>query len=113
MNKSQQLLSDIVVYNKYAKYNPELQRRETWDEIINRYETMMIKRYPMLKNEIEKNIQFIYDRKILPSMRMLQFSGEAIEKNEARGFNCSYLPIDHYKAFSETMFLLLSGCGRI
>lgn len=111
MNKSQQLLSDIVVYNKYAKYLPELNRRETWDEIITRYKNMMVKRYPMLKKEIETNIKFIYDKKVLPSMRMLQFSGIAIEKNESRGFNCSFLPVNDYRAFSETMFLLLSGVG--
>ena len=111
MNKSQELLSDIVVYNKYAKYLPEITRRESWSEIIGRYEKMMLKKYPNLKKEIEKNIVFLYDKKVLPSMRMLQFSGAAIEKNEARGYNCSYLPIDSYKAFSETMFLLLSGCG--
>jgi len=111
MNKSQKLLSDIVVYTKYAKYNPQLKRRETWEEIVMRYETMMKKKYPQLHDEIENNIKLIYKKEVLPSMRMCQFSGIAIEKNEARGYNCSYLPVNDYRAFSETMFLLLSGCG--
>ena len=111
MNKSQLLLSETVVYTKYAKYIPELQRRETWDEIVARYEGMMVNKYPQLKQEIYKNVKFIYDRKILPSMRALQFGGSAMEKNEARGYNCAYLPVDHHYAFSEIMFLLLGGTG--
>jgi ribonucleoside-triphosphate reductase len=111
MNKSQLLLSEVVVYTKYAKYIPELKRRETWDEIVSRYEQMMIKKYPELKDDIYKYGQQIHDRKVLPSMRALQFGGAAIEKNEARGYNCAYLPIDHHYAFSEIMFLLLGGTG--
>lgn len=106
-----QLLSDIVVYNKYAKYNKTLKRRETWEEIVDRYKNMMIKKYPTLSEEIVNNIQFIYDKKVLPSMRALQFAGAAIEKNESRINNCAYLPIDDYRAFSEVMFLLLGGTG--
>ena len=43
MNKTQEILSEVVVYNKYAKYVPELKRRETWSEIVDRYINMMIK----------------------------------------------------------------------
>lgn len=108
---TQDLLSDIVVYNKYAKYIPKLKRRETWDEIIERYITMMVKKYPVLEEEIRQNSRFIYQKDILPSMRALQFAGTAIEKNEARIYNCSYMPMDDYRAFSELMFLLLGGTG--
>lgn len=110
---SVQVLSDITVYNKYAKYIPELQRRETWDEICDRYENMMIKRYQndIPEEIIKTNMLFVREKKILPSMRALQFAGPAIEKNEARIYNCAYLPVDHYAAFSETMFLLLGGTG--
>lgn len=105
------ILSDIVVYNKYAKYLPSLQRRETWNDIITRYLSMMIKKYPKLSDEIMLKGQFLYQKKVLPSMRALQFAGAAIEKNEARGYNCSYMPINDYRAFSELMFLLLGGTG--
>lgn len=111
MNKTQQLLSDVVVYNKYAKYIPELKRRETWEEIVQRYVDMMVKKYPNMKEEIIEKSTFLFDRKVLPSMRALQFAGPAIEKNEARIYNCSYLPMDDYRAFSELMFLLLGGTG--
>lgn len=104
-------LSDVTVFSKYAKYIPEVGRRETWDEIVDRYEVMMWRKYPTLKGEISDNIEFIRQKKVLPSMRALQFAGPALEVNNARGFNCAYLPIDNYHAFSETMFLLLGGSG--
>ena len=99
------------MFSKYAKYLPEVGRRETWDEIVDRYEIMMFKKYPMLKEDIQKNIIWIREKKVLPSMRALQFAGPALEVNNARGFNCAYLPIDSYHAFSEVMFLLLGGSG--
>ena len=111
INESINILSDVVVFNKYAKYLPKLQRRETYEEIIDRYTTMMLKRYPKLNSEIRNNSKFIYDKKVLPSMRALQFAGQAIEKTESRIYNCCYLPIDDYRAFSEVMFLLLGGTG--
>jgi ribonucleoside-diphosphate reductase alpha chain len=106
-----QALSSITVFSKYAKYIPELKRRETWDEIVDRYETMMIKKYPYLEESIKTSIPMIRDKKILPSMRALQFAGAAAEVNNARIYNCCFLPIDSIHSFSETMFLLLGGTG--
>ena len=104
-------LSRIVTFNKYAKYLPQLNRRETYDEIIMRYVQMMVDKYPHLVYKIVNQAQYIFDKKVLPSMRALQFSGPAIQKNEARIYNCCYLPIDDYRAFGEIMFLLLGGTG--
>jgi ribonucleoside-diphosphate reductase alpha chain len=111
VHPSVSILSDITVYNKYAKYIPELERRETWDEIVTRNKDMHISKFPNLKDEIEKAYELVYAKKILPSMRSLQFAGKPIEINNARIYNCAYLPVDDYRSFSETMFLLLSGCG--
>ena len=104
-------LSKLTVFSKYAKYIPELKRRETWDEIVDRYEAMMIKKYPMLEQSIKDSIVFIREKKVLPSMRALQFAGPAAEVNNARIYNCCYLPMDSVHSFSETMFLLLGGTG--
>ena len=109
MNKSQQILSDITVHMKYAKYIPELNRRETWEELVTRNKEMHQKKYPQLKDQIEEVYTLVYDKKVLPSMRSLQFSGKPIEISPNRLYNCSYLPIDSIDAFNETMFLLLSG----
>ena len=111
MNISQEILSDIVVYNKYAKYLPSKQRRETWKELVTRNKKMHLAKFPELKDEIEETYKLVYDKKVLPSMRSLQFAGKPIAINNSRIFNCSYLPIDDWRSFSEIMFLLLSGCG--
>jgi ribonucleoside-diphosphate reductase alpha chain len=96
---------------KYAKYSPEKNRRETWEELVTRNKEMHQTKFPQLKNEIEEAYKLVYDKKVLPSMRSLQFAGKPIELNNARIFNCSFLPLDDWRSFSEIMFLLLSGCG--
>jgi ribonucleoside-diphosphate reductase alpha chain len=96
---------------KYAKFLPEKERRETWEELVTRNKEMHQKKYPHLKEEIEEVYKMVYDKKILPSMRSLQFGGRPIEISPNRVYNCAYLPIDHIDAFSETMFLLLGGTG--
>jgi ribonucleoside-triphosphate reductase len=111
MNVEQSILSDITTYLKYAKYNPEKQRREVWGELVDRNKSMHLKKFPQLSEEIEWAYKFVYDKKVLPSMRSMQFAGKPIEINNTRVFNCSYLPIDDLASFSEIMFLLLSGCG--
>ena len=106
-----QALSSITVFSKYAKYLPELKRRETWEEIVSRYQDMMIAKYPSLEIAIRNSGEYIKQKKVLPSMRALQFAGPAMEVNNARGYNCAYHPIDSLYGFSETMFLLLGGSG--
>ena len=111
MQVNHKILSDIVVWSKYAKYIDSAQRRETWDEIITRNMEMHIRKFPQLEKLIRTNYELVYEKKVLPSMRSLQFGGKPVEVNNARLFNCSYLHIDDYRAFNETMFLLLSGTG--
>ena len=111
MEVSNQILSEITVYMKYAKYVPELNRRETWEELVTRNKAMHKKTFPNLKEEIEEKYKLVYDKKVLPSMRSLQFGGKPIEISPNRIYNCAYLPIDSIDAFSETMFLLLGGTG--
>ena len=111
MELSNEILSDITVHMKYARFRPELHRRETWEELVTRNKEMHIKKYPHLEAEIEETYKFVYDKKILPSMRSLQFGGKPIEISPNRIYNCAYLPIDDWRAFGEVMFLLLGGTG--
>ena len=111
MELSNQILSEITVYMKYAKYIPELNRRETWNELVTRNKNMHIKKYPKLKEQIEETYKLVYEKKVLPSMRSLQFGGKPIEISPNRVYNCAYLPIDHIESFNEIMFLLLGGTG--
>jgi ribonucleoside-diphosphate reductase alpha chain len=111
MDLSVSILSEIISYLKYARFLPELQRRETWEEIVFRNKNMHIRSYPQLRKQIETAYKFVYDKKVLPSMRSLQFAGKPIEITPTRLYNCCYLPMDHPDAFCEVMFLLLCGTG--
>jgi len=111
MDVTQEILSEITTYMKYAKFVPALNRRETWQELVTRNKEMHQAKFPKLHDEIEEAYKLVYDKKVLPSMRSLQFAGKPIELNNARIFNCSFLPLDDWRSFSEIMFLLLSGCG--
>lgn len=108
---STKILSDITVYMKYARYLPEQKRRETWDELVTRNMEMHLKKFPELKKEIKANYKFVYDKKVLPSMRSMQFAGKPIEISPNRIFNCAYAPVDDWRVFGEIMFLLLGGTG--
>ena len=111
MDASQKILSNLTVYMKYSKYNSSLKRRETWAELVDRNMNMHIKKYPKLKNEIKEAYKLVNSKKVLPSMRSMQFGGKPIEISPNRMYNCAYLPIDHLDSFAETMFLLLGGTG--
>lgn len=112
MDKSQKILSDIVVFNKYSKFIPEINRRETWEEICERNMVMHIRKFPQLKEEIKQVYKdFVFTKKVLPSMRSMQFAGLPIELNNSRIFNCAYAPVDHPVVFAEAMHLLLGGTG--
>jgi ribonucleoside-diphosphate reductase alpha chain len=111
MELSAEILSNITTHMKYAKYLPMELRRENWQELVSRNEEMHVRKYPQIKSEIREAYKFVYDKKVLPSMRAMQFSGKPIEITPSRIFNCAYLPVDDWRAFSETMFLLLGGTG--
>jgi ribonucleoside-triphosphate reductase (thioredoxin) len=111
MELSTQILSDITVHMKYAKYMPELQRRETWDELVERNMQMHIKKYPQIEDEIRENYKLVFNKKVLPSMRSMQFAGKPIEVSPNRVYNCAFAPVDDWRVFSEIMFLLLGGTG--
>tara|TARA_Y100000593_G_scaffold95018_1_gene198349 strand:+ start:6046 stop:7905 length:1860 start_codon:yes stop_codon:yes gene_type:complete len=111
MNTANKILSDITVHMKYARFLPDKNRRETWEELVTRNKQMHLKKFPNLAFEIEEAYKFVYDKKILPSMRSMQFAGKPIEISPNRIFNCAYCPIDDYRVFGEIMFLLLGGTG--
>ena len=105
------ILSDITVHMKYARYLTNLQRRENWYELVTRNKEMHIKKFPRLQDTIDWAYQYVYSKKVLPSMRSMQFGGKPIDVSPNRIFNCAYAPIDHMKVFGEVMFLLLGGTG--
>ena len=112
MEPDKRALSDITVFNKYAKFIPSLGRRENYQEIIVRNKEMHQRKYPLIAHEIEDVYNsHVSTKRVLPSMRSLQFGGRPIELSENRIFNCAYMPAEDYHFFSELMFLLLGGTG--
>lgn len=111
VNKSNKLLSEIVAYRTYAKYLKTFSRRESLEETINRNLSMYLEKYPKLSRDIIKAFKQVHDFNVMPSMRSLQFGGEAISRNNVRLFNCSFANITYPRIFAEALFLLLSGTG--
>ncbi len=111
MKLEKQILSEITVYMKYARYLPDKNRRENWDELVTRNMEMHIKKFPNLEAEIRKAYDYVYRKRVLPSMRSMQFAGKPIEISPNRVFNCAYAPVDDLRVFGEIMFLLLGGTG--
>ena len=118
MTPDRSILSDITVHMKYARFKPEEERRETWSEIVERNKAMHVEKFNLLynnniefKNMLDNTYNLIHQKKVLPSMRSMQFGGKAIEVSNNRVYNCAFMPIDSINAFSEAMFLLLGGTG--
>jgi len=104
-------ISDYIHASKYARYIPELQRREVFKETVARVEDMHIGRFPEMTAEINEAFDVVREKRVLPSMRSMQFGGAAVLANNNRLYNCSFTLVDRFEAFSEALFLLLSGCG--
>lgn len=112
--KALEVLSEVIANMKYARYLPAKKRRETWPEIVDRVKQMHLRKFkdnPAICHDIHWAFQFVLARKVLPAMRTLQFGGLAMELNNMRGFNCTYTSIQSALAFSELMYVLLSGAG--
>ena len=97
--------------SRYARYLPEEQRRETWRETVNRYLDFWVNKEKLTRKEADSLFDDIHNLEVMPSMRALMTAGEALERDNVAGFNCSYLPIDHPKAFDEMMYVLMCGTG--
>ena len=110
------LYSQFIYKSRYSRYLPKQNRRENWEETINRYLDFM-------ENHLQEKHQYdikpirsrlfdaIHDLKVMPSMRSLMTAGKALERDNTCGYNCSFLPVDDPKAFDEAMFVLLCGTG--
>jgi ribonucleoside-diphosphate reductase alpha chain len=133
-------MQDFIAISRYARYSPDLRRRETWMEAVDRVRDMHLAHYAdaslgdaalaalsagevssdelsqlgrlgRLHEAIRAAFAAAARREVLPSMRSLQFGGEAILKKHARIYNCAFTYIDRLDAFRETLYLLLCGCG--
>lgn len=105
-------MSDLVIYTKYANYMPEYGRRQNWDECVDVVKNMHVRKYPHLESKIVDIFDnYVKTKKVLPSMRSIQFGGLPIELANNRIYNCAYVAVDSIEVFSEAMFSLLCGTG--
>jgi ribonucleoside-diphosphate reductase alpha chain len=104
-------VQDYMLASRYARYLPELGRRETFAEAVGRVRDMHVRRYPAAEEDIHWAFDQVLDRRCLPSMRSMQFAGPAIERNHARMYNCTFGICDRLEFFRDGLFLLLCGTG--
>lgn len=105
------MIDEYVFKSKYARFNQNLQRRETWEEAVDRMMDMHLKRFPQLATEIEECSRAMKAKEITGSQRALQFGGSAIEEKNMRMYNCVSSYADRPRFFAESLWLLLCGCG--
>tara|TARA_Y100000389_G_scaffold120282_1_gene117512 strand:- start:1949 stop:3832 length:1884 start_codon:yes stop_codon:yes gene_type:complete len=108
------LYQQYIHKSRYARYLPELKRREHWDETVDRFVSFVASKISnnVLTTEVRNNIKnAIVDMKVMPSMRAMMTAGLALDRDNTAGYNCSYLPIDDAKAFDEAMVILMNGTG--
>lgn len=102
-----ELLSDFILVSKYLRYNDKLQRRETWDEAIDRVLEMFYRRTPKSAHDLVKDIEEpLRQKRVMPSMRCLQYAGPALERVNMRMYNCfqrdtQFVTTDGVKSFED------------
>lgn len=111
MSADKDAMSEYVFMSRYSRHIARRNRRETWHEAVDRVKDMHINKYPMISEEIAWAFEQVRDKRVLPSMRSMQFGGKPIEDKNSRLYNCTYSVADRIEFFRETMYLLLTGCG--
>jgi ribonucleoside-diphosphate reductase alpha chain len=97
--------------SRYARWLPEQSRRETWEETVYRYVQFWRDREQITVREGKKIYDAIHNLEVMPSMRCMMTAGQALDKDNVAGFNCSYLHIDSPRSFDELMYVLMCGTG--
>ncbi len=109
MSNKMDAYQQYIAKSRYARYIPEEKRRETWEETVDRYINYWGDKLP--EKDAKEARQAMINLEVMGSMRALMTAGEALDRDNVAGFNCSYLPIDHPKAFDEMMYVLMCGTG--
>jgi ribonucleoside-triphosphate reductase len=112
-NTSTPLYSQFIHLSRYSRWLDEENRRETWEETVSRYIEFFRTHTSVEVSDAEWDFikSSIIRLRAMPSMRALMTAGKALERDHVAGYNCSYLPIDHMRAFDELMYILMCGTG--
>ena len=101
----------FIAASRYARWQDDEGRRETWEETVDRYIGFFVGRGQLDATTAAELREAIVNLDVMPSMRALMTAGKALDRDNVAGFNCSYLPIDHPRAFDELMYILMCGTG--
>ncbi len=108
-------IANYIHLSKYARHREDLGRREVYAETVERVKDMHIRKYSdkgaAITEDIIRAFQLVHEKKVLPSMRSMQFAGPAMFAHNARMYNCAFTLVDRPRVFQETFYLLLCGCG--
>ena len=105
------IYQSVIASSRYARFIPELKRRETWEETIDRMVTYLKSKNKGLDKEFKEIREAVLNLEIMPSMRLMMSAGEACERDNIAAYNCSYLAINNKRAFSEALYILMNGTG--
>jgi len=105
------LYEDYIAISRYARYLPDLQRRETWEETVDRYMNYFIDKFSLSGTLPDKLSEAIKSKEVMPSMRCLMTAGEALERDNICGYNCAYVAVDHIRVFGESLYIQMNGTG--
>lgn len=112
-NPFNSLYQEIIYKSRYAKWIEEENRRENWDETVDRlvdYYVSATKPWPS-QEIIDEVRKAIYNLEVMPSMRALMTAGPALDRCHVPAYNCAYLPVDSLRSFDEAMYILMCGTG--
>lgn len=106
-------LQKFQFYDKYARYNYDLGRRETWVETVDRAVGFLreLSESRLPEESYQRIHTAILEMKVMPSMRLLAMAGTAARRNNITIYNCSYMPVDSLDAFVEALIISMNGCG--
>jgi ribonucleoside-diphosphate reductase alpha chain len=108
---------NFIALSRYARWLEKDNRRETWQETVDRYFDFMLNHlagthnYFPDKSLVEELKTAVFNRNVMPSMRSVMTSGPALERDHVAGYNCSFVPVDNVRSFDETMYILMCGTG--
>jgi len=105
------LYEDYIAVSRYARYLPDLQRRETWEETVDRYIDYFVGKFTLSGSLPTKLSEAIKSKDVMPSMRCLMTAGEALERDNICGYNCAYVAVDHIRVFGESLYIQMNGTG--
>ena len=111
MSSLPSVYQEVIAMSRYARYIPEKNRRETWEETVTRLTNYLKTKVNLIEDEWTELHNAVLNLEVMPSMRLLMTAGEACERDNIAAYNCSYLAVNNKRAFSEALYILMNGTG--